>query len=547
MAASHLEPILVGGSNFAPTAGLRCGFGGFEAHGSATAAKISTRATFLSAFSVECAPPPRWWEEAHVHMTHDGGASWSGPGAPLVKLYNTSQLADVRSVSPAALPVDGSAGSLTLRGEHFFRPPRSAAGPGEASAVGEGVGEGAGGAGTDRLVCRFDRLPEPTTTGPQRASESEAHSEGYRVQGTGESEARSEGYVVSAATLFDSKHARCSTPAAVTPHTAAVSLSFDGGLTSGTSTLLTFFDAAAPPLIVAVRPPDGERTATTSVTLLGSNFAPPATATALVCRFGDAVAPATFLHSAAIACHAPPAATLGTVAVALSTDGGNSWAGGAHSAGGSTAVGFVYFDAALRPSLSSSSPAWAPVVGGARLTLHGSNFVPPTAAARERAASQQRPARTLAADDAAEATAAEPNRAAATHTDAVAAVLSSGARCVFDAAGRTVATSPASYASFSTVHCLAPAVPANTADATLYLTSADGLASVGTPFTFVDESRPPLLSAVEPQGMPLGSPVVRAWLRVQGRGAVPSLAWVGVPQLPSFTCTAGPIRDRRVA
>ena len=91
--------IAVDASNVAPTAGLACGFGGFDTGGVGAAL---TAATFVSAGRVLCAPPARWWRVAHVHITTDLGGHWSAPG-PAISLYNSSQPAVVTSLSPACL------------------------------------------------------------------------------------------------------------------------------------------------------------------------------------------------------------------------------------------------------------------------------------------------------------------------------------------------------------------------------------------------------------------------------------------------------------
>ena len=169
--------------------------------------------------------------------------------------------------------------------------------------------------------------------------------------------------------------------------TASVALSFDGGDSAGDSQLLTFYDTAAPPRIVALSPPDGQVDLTTLVTLRGTNFAPAARPGSLLCRFGDAHAPATFVHATSVACHAPPTAAVGAVPVHLSTDAGASWVA-TFANGDEDGVTFVYYDPSQPPTVSGVSPAASAAGGGAMLTLSGSNFVPPSAAARAAAATR---------------------------------------------------------------------------------------------------------------------------------------------------------------
>ena len=448
-------PIRLRGANFAPTGGLLCGYGGFDLNdGVHSPSQETVAATFVSASEIECPPPDHWWAVAHLHATHDGGQYWS-EAPPVMLLYNSTQPAEIVSLEPAALPVDASAGEpLTLRGVHFYRP----------------------GTRDADHVCRFEPLPPG---GGGLADAASADGATARPQ-------------LALATIMDATHARCATPASLTPQTAAVALSLDGGATYGASALITFYDAGSPPRLLSAAPPDGERSASTLVTLRGYNFNPPsgdAPSSALLCRFGAATSPATFVHSTALTCHAPPAAALGAVGVDLSTDGGRSWptsprAGLAGLLGTSAPpaaeahVQFVYYDSATPPTLARVVPAAAPTVGGTRLTLSGANFVPPSSPS--------------AAD---------------------------GARCAFRADGAPIASTPASYSSFSAVTCEAPAVDAATTDATIALVSRGGLASLGVAFTFYDAALPPRLAALQPEGLPLGSPPTT--IRVHGSGFAP--------------------------
>ena len=432
VADQRLGLLHIDGLNFAPTAGLRCGFGGFhlDSRDIGGRAVAMTTATFVSSTEVLCVPPSIWWQVAHVHVTNDGGTYWSDAG-PTISVYNTSQPAIVRSVSPSALPVGGSEELLSLRGEFFFRP---------STQVG-------------LHVCRFDGLPNPGTTSvPARQ--------------------------LSSATIVDATHARCATPEAGRPHTALVSLSFDGGDTFGLGAQLTFFDGTSPPLVVAVQPPSGQRDRATTVTLSGSNFAPASTEGALVCRFGQATSAATFIHSTALTCRAPPALAFGAVVLDLSINGGLTWTQSSAAALATSGdVSFVYFDASISPTISSIFPAGAPTGGGVVLTMQGSNFVP-----------------TMSSH-------------------------SGGAQCILYSSGRPLATSPATQDSFSTVRCVSPIVDSGSSDATLYLQSPEQQMSLGTPFTFYDATRPPTITSLEPNGLPLGAPP--ATVRVGGTGFAP--------------------------
>ncbi|KOO35979.1 multiple c2 and transmembrane domain-containing protein 1-like isoform 2 [Chrysochromulina tobinii] len=451
------------GSNFAPTDGLRCGFGSFDDHG----AQESVVATFVSATEIECLAPSHWWGVARVRATHDGGQYWSEAG-PSITPYNTSQQGLITSVEPAALPVDESgSGGVSLRGKHFFRP---AVDGGKSSAAA-------------LRVCRFVPLPAESLGARRRAS---THTHTHTIHAspsTSLAPAAAPSTVVSPATIFDDTHARCATPTALQPQTAAVSLSLDGGVTFGTAAIVTFYDDSSPPTLLSATPTDGERSQATLVTLRGFNFNPPKAPSDLLCRFGAVVAPATFVHSTSISCYAPSVTTLGQVALDLSDDGGRSWPTATAPSSAKTAVPssmqFVYYDSAVPPTLSSAAPAGASVAGGTALTLYGTNFVPPRGYTAP----------------------------------------SARASCVFTADGAMLASTPASFGSFGHVACSSPAAASSKTDATLRVVSADGLSSLGIPFTFYDASVPPALVSVTPAGLPLGSRPVT--LQVHGRGFAP--------------------------
>ena len=609
--AAPSATIPVKGANFAPTAeNLRCGFGGFGAHGQDSATDLSVQATFVAGGAISCPPPHHWWQVAHLHVTHDYGEYWSVEPVP-IQLYNSSQLALVSAVEPKAIALvhEQASVALVLRGSHFFRP----------DAV------GGGSRGLSR-VCRYQPLPEG------------------RV-------------LLAPATVTDGTHATCATPAPLMPMTAAVALSFDGGATYGTAAVVTFYDERSPASLVAVDPPDGERQASTPVTLIGVNFKPPNTADALVCRFGAERAFGTFVDSAAIACQAPAAALVGAVRVSLSTDGGNTWPvlsggelSGGELSGGETPNGlntaldveviaplvtYVYYDSSLGARLSGVMPAAAPITGGMPLTLIGSNFVPPTAEGRHRAAtvtplgttvparrrraladdpeeeeeeepqtaqrlqqqeqprqaqtqqqSQQRPPqppqpqpqpphsphRPHAADNAAAVGGGPPAAAAemgkATHrgggagkrklvntapigadtaplqvligkrklanwaigagTTPLQVLIANGTRghvtygravCLFSASGVVLGATPASFMSFAQATCFSPPVRSADSDATIKLVSADGLVSLGVPFTFYNASAPPIVSRVVPYALQFGAPPTT--IEVYGSGFAP--------------------------
>jgi hypothetical protein len=451
------------GSNFAPTDGLRCGFGSFDDHG----AQESVVATFVSATEIECLAPSHWWGVARVRATHDGGQYWSEAG-PSITPYNTSQPGLITSVEPAALPVDESgSGGVSLRGKHFFRP---AVDGGKSSA-------------TALRVCRFVPLPAEGLGTRRRASTHTHTHTTHASPSTSHAPAAAPSTVVSPATIFDDTHARCATPTALQPQTAAVSLSLDGGVTFGTAAIVTFYDDSSPPTLLSATPTDGERSQATLVTLRGFNFNPPKAPSDLLCRFGAVVAPATFVHSTSISCYAPSVTTLGQVALDLSDDGGRSWPTATAPSSAKTAVPssmqFVYYDSAVPPTLSSAAPAGASVTGGTALTLYGTNFVPPRGYTAP----------------------------------------SARASCVFTADGAMLASTPASFGSFGHVACSSPAAASSKTDATLRVVSADGLSSLGIPFTFYDASVPPALVSVTPAGLPLGSRPVT--LQVHGRGFAP--------------------------
>ena len=469
-------PVVLSVHNVAPTAGLRCGFGGFGT--TAGSPPHTTRATFLSGTSVRCEPPTKWWREAHVHLSHDGGKTWSEIG-PKIELYNTSQKAVVTSLSPAALPVAASeGGELLLRGEFFYRPPELAS----------------------RMACVFLQLSNTdvatAVAAEAVAAEDAAENAADADAAPADPDARrrrlasslrllrrrhlaSDAAVTSTspATVVDDRHARCAAPGASNPHTASVALSFDGGSTAGVSALLTFYDTQAPPHLVAVHPPDGQLDLSTLVTLSGNNFAPAASPGALLCRFGDAHTEATFLHAMALACHAPPSKAVGAVHVALSTNSGATWTTG------DADVPFVYYDPSTPPDVETVSPAAAPTAGGVLLTLRGSNFVPPDAAARARAAM---------------ASGGDERRALA--------AAGGGARCLFYSDGSEAGSSPATYLSFEVVQCTSPAVDPTTTDVTLALVAGE-LASSGSAFTFFDAQAPPSIVRLDPLGLPMPPPL----------------------------------------
>ena len=101
---------------------------------------------------------------------------------------------------------------------------------------------------------------------------------------------------ITAATLVGPGTMRCAAPAALSPVTVALSLSFDGGLHFGASTEpLTVFDPDAPVHVFSVTPPYAEAHSPVTVTLHGSNLAPSQSSdAALLCRFGDRIVPARF-------------------------------------------------------------------------------------------------------------------------------------------------------------------------------------------------------------------------------------------------------------
>ena len=604
--AAPSATIPVKGANFAPTAeNLRCGFGGFGAHGQDSATDLSVQATFVAGGAISCPPPHHWWQVAHLHVTHDYGESWSVEPVP-IQLYNSSQLALVSAVEPKAIALvhEQASVALVLRGSHFFRPDAVGGGP----------------RGLSR-VCRYQPLPEG------------------RV-------------LLAPATVTDGTHATCATPVPLMPMTAAVALSFDGGATYGTAAMVTFYDERSPASLVAVDPPDGESQASTPVRLIGVNFKPPTTADALVCRFGAEEAFGTFVDSAAIACQAPAAALVGAVRVSLSTDGGNTWPvlSGGELSGGETPKGlsaaldveviaplvtYVYYDSSLGARLSGVTPAAAPITGGMPLTLIGSNFVPTTEEARHRAATvtplgttvparrrraladdaeeeepqtaqrwqqqeqpwqaqtqqqtQQRPPppqqqppqpppqpqerqlhpphptqsphpphptqplhsphRPHAADNAAAVGDGAPATAAAMGEDMHRArggkrklanwpigadtaplqvLIGNGTRghvtygravCLFSASGVVLGATPASFMSFAQATCFSPPVRSADSDATIKLVSADGLVSLGVPFTFYNASAPPIVSRVVPYALQFGAPPTT--IEVYGSGFAP--------------------------
>ena len=365
--------VVVRGGNFAPTAGLICGYGGYDADAS-DGEPAAALATFISASEVRCAPPDHWWRAAHVHVSHDGGKRWS-VAAVTILTYNSSAMPAVTSlcqqadghasVPPraddalecdggAALPVRGAAGALLLRGSDFFRPRGSA-----------------------DFACVFRTLsvPPPGDSAAPAAAQSVVDRLGAALGSFGGHADATQATRVTPATLLDAHHVRCAAPSATHdgPHAASVALSFDGGTTSGASAILTFYDPSAPMRITAASPPAGERTLATPIVLHGYNYAPAAAAGALRCRFGGVSTPATFVHAAELACHAPPTQALGVVPISLSTNGGVTWS--ADRAGG---VYFVYFDSSLPPRVAAVEPPAARVTGGVELVLRGINFVPPT-------------------------------------------------------------------------------------------------------------------------------------------------------------------------
>ena len=124
-----------------------------------------------------------------------------------------------------------------------------------------------------------------------------------------------------------------------------------------TTTVLPRVDVVSPNYanIGAVPPP--------SLTVTGANFTGGRQA---VCRLSNHLLLATVETPWRLRCASPVTALPHAAALALSTDG----------AGFGPAANFTFYDAALPPALSATTPTSGPLAGGAAVTLRASNLAP---------------------------------------------------------------------------------------------------------------------------------------------------------------------------
>ena len=246
---------------------------------------------------------------------------------------------------------------------------------------------------------------------------------------------------------------------------------------------LTYFDPAAPPRVLSTSPSYAEVHERVRVQVQGSNLSPAegAAPDQLLCRFGETEVPASFDTRVKVACFSPLGAAPGMVEVGTSSDGGRSWT--------PSDAQFTFYDLSRPLELRGVTPDSSPLEGGAELSLEGANYSPS-------------PEVRLG--------------------------------CALTAYGRTLGTSPASYISPTSLKCAAPAAT-YPADASLALVPlayppphSGHLArwtSVGLPFSVFNASLRPMLSDLEPQGLPLaGGGGVRATttiISVSGSGFGP--------------------------
>jgi len=418
------------GDNFAPTGSLlQCGFGLVD-HGD-----TSVPASFVSSGVARCNAPRVARSNLVVHARHDG-ERWSAAGLRLV-LYNSSRPSLVKRLEPDAVALDHAA-TLTVIGENFFP--------------------------AQRPRCRF----------------------------AGYTEADRSRFVPAtvAASFVTANTMRCPAPAASSPVTLAIYLSFDADSGFGASTApLTIFDPTAPPRVFAVTPPYAASFSPVLVTLHGSNLAPPQREeAALLCRFGDQVVAASFVTGASLECSSPLGAPVGSVYVSSSADGGASWA--------PSSASFTFYDLSSPLALTVVSPASAGVAGGALLTLNGSNFAPAPEVS---------------------------------------------ALCTFSEYGATLGATPASYVSPTQLRCASPQLDATeVGGSSLTLTPLiDGDRARGDyrtddslRFTFYDGSLPPQLSSLSPQGVPLHLPAPASVL-VSGSNFAPDGLQCSIDRVPT--------------
>ena len=225
------------------------------------------------------------------------------------------------------------------------------------------------------------------------------------------------------------------------------------------------------------------------VRLLGDNHAPTAD---LACRFaprsggggGGVVVEATFVSSEETRCLTPSVGVVGSAdavvaltnnaTAAASGDGGYAFGasvGGQWSTdgGGETAaeIRLTYVDLAQPPSITSVTPNFADLRGGAALVVRGANLAPTDGLACVFTTPEQPPVRPAA----------------------------------------LVATAPATFVSGSEVRCIAPASPAAelTHDAQLTLVlQAAGTPSAPLQFTYYDAREPPSILSETPDFADVG-------------------------------------------
>jgi len=129
------------------------------------------------------------------------------------------------------------------------------------------------------------------------------------------------------------------------------------------------------PLPLKATPRSGDFEHPPAIALEGQGFSP--TGDDLECVFGDVTnTAASFISAHEVHCAAPHELPLGAIDITATTDGGYHVGPDPITHPRFTPPQLIVYDASKPPVISSVSPAWAPISGGAQVIVRGSNLAP---------------------------------------------------------------------------------------------------------------------------------------------------------------------------